>query len=120
MARAKSRKKEAGQYALAMVLVLAILWLSWLVFGIARKEEVARRAVAETKAELAALEARKANLEANMAELSTDRGQEATLRQTYGVARPGEEVIIVVPPEEKSEQVKLPWHKKVLGFFGIW
>ncbi|MEK7510952.1 MAG: hypothetical protein AAB582_01840 [Patescibacteria group bacterium] len=120
MPRAKSRKKEISQYAIAASLVLAILWLSWLVFGIIRKEEVARKAVAETKHELATLEARKTALEANMAELNTDRGQEATLRQTYGVARPGEEVIIVVPPEEKPEEVKLPWHKKFLGFFGIW
>lgn len=120
MPRAKSRKQEAGQYALVAVLALAILWLSFLVFGIARKEEVARRAVADTKEELASLETRKASLEANMAELGTDRGQEATLRQTYGVARPGEEVIIVVPPEHKPEAITLPWYKKVLGFFGIW
>ena len=120
MPRSRSRKKEAGQYAIAAVLALAIIWFSWLVFGITRKEEVARRAVAETKAELATLEARKETLEANMAELNTERGQEATIRQTYGVARPGEEVIIVVPPEEAAEKVQLPWYKKFLGFFGIW
>ncbi|MES2994744.1 MAG: hypothetical protein V4681_01775 [Patescibacteria group bacterium] len=120
MARRTSRKKQAGQYALAVVLALSILWFSWLVFGIARKEEIARKAVAETKAELAALKDREAVLSANMAELSTDRGQEATLRQTYGVAKPGEEVIIVVPPEEEVEKVELPWYKKFLGWFGIW
>ena len=119
MAR-KSRKQEASQYAIAAVLVLAIIWFSWLVFGIAQKEEVARRAVAETKNELASLEARKTTLEANMAELNTDRGHEATLRQNYGVARHGEEVIIVVAPKEGPEEIKLPWYKKVLGFFGIW
>lgn len=116
----RSRKQEIGQYALAALLALAILWFSWLVFGIARKEEIARRAVADTKAELASLNERKTVLEANMAELSTERGQEATVRQTYGVARPGEEVIIVVPPEEEPMEVKLPWYKKFLGFFGIW
>jgi cell division protein FtsB len=116
----RSRKKEVGQYALAAVLALAILWFSWLIFGIARKEEVARRAVAETKTELALLEDRKVSLEANMAELDTPRGHEATLRQTYGVARPGEEVIIVVPPDEEPEKIELPWYKKFLGFFGIW
>lgn len=116
----RSRKKEFGQYALAAVLVLAIVWASWLVFGIARKEEVARRAVKETRTELAALEARKAALAANMEELSTERGQEATLRQTYGVARPGEEVIVVVPPKEEPEKIELPWYKKLLGWFGFW
>jgi len=116
----KSRKKQASQYALAAFLVLAILWFAWLVFGIAQKEEVARKAVAETKSELAALEARKDILEENMAELDTARGQEATLRQTYGVAKPGEEVIIIVPPEEGPEKITLPWYKKVLGWFGFW
>jgi cell division protein FtsB len=119
MAR-RPKKQEVGQYAIAATLVLGIIWLSWLVFGIARKEEVARRAVAETKAELVSLEARRTALEANMAELSTHRGQEATIRQTYGVARPGEEVIIVVPPEAEPENIKLPWWKKALGFFGVW
>ncbi|HYF29288.1 MAG TPA: hypothetical protein VEA36_02915 [Candidatus Paceibacterota bacterium] len=113
-------KKKVGQYALAAVLALSIIWFSWLVFGIARKEEVARRAVAETKAELASLKDRESVLQANLDELSTERGQEATLRQTYGVARPGEEVIIVVPPEEEPEKVELPWYKKFLGWFGIW
>ncbi len=116
----RTTRSNMRQYVTATLLAFTVLWLLWLVWGIARKEEIARHAVKDTKQELAALEARQATLQANMNELSTERGQEATLRQTYGVARPGEEVIIVVPPEKEVEEVKLPWYKKFLGFFGFW
>ncbi|HEX2792379.1 MAG TPA: hypothetical protein VHO23_01515 [Candidatus Paceibacterota bacterium] len=113
-------KKRMKEYVIAAALSLAVIWLLWLIWGIARKEEIARQAVKNTQIELAELKDRKAVLEANMAELATDRGQEATLRQTYNVALPGEEVVIVVPPKKEPEPVVLPWYKKVLGFFGFW
>lgn len=116
----KPTKQRVGQYALAAFLALLLLWLCFLVWGIVRKEEIARGAVEDRKSELATLEARKAILEGNLSELSTDRGHEATLRQTYGVARPGEEVIILVPPKEAPPQPKLPWYQRVLGWFGFW
>lgn len=108
------------EYVIAGLLALAILWLLWLVWGIARKEEIARRAVHDTNAELAILKERQKVLEGNIAELSTERGKEATLRQTYGVAKPGEEVIIVVPPKEATTTPVLPWWKKTFNWLGIW
>lgn len=109
-----------GEYVIAGVLSLTALWLLFMVFGIARKEEIARHAVKNTQAELAELEERRIALEANMAELSTARGQEATVRQAYGVAKPGEEVIIVVPAEEEEAPPKIPWFKRLMGWFGWW
>jgi cell division protein FtsB len=118
MPRRVSRKRM-GEYIVAGLLALLVLWLTWLLYGIARKEEIARRAVAETRAELASLEERKAVLNRNLAELETPRGQEATLRDTYGVAKPGEGVIIVVPPKEATTTPQLPWWRKFLGKFGL-
>lgn len=109
-----------GEYALVAFMVLVVLILAWAVWGIAQKEEIARKAVEDRKAELAVLKERKAVFEENMAELSTDRGQEATLRQNHGVAKAGEDVIIVVPPKTDELDPHLPWHKRFLGFFGIW
>ncbi len=108
------------QYAIITGLAFLFLLLSSAVWGIARKEEIARRAVESRKAELAILKERAGVLEANLAELSTERGQEGTLRQNHGVAKAGEEVIIVVPPKEEELGPPLPWHKKFLGWFGIW
>ena len=107
------------EYAIAALLSVVIIWLLSLVFGIARKEEIARRTVRETEAEFAQLKEREATLRGNLEELSTDRGQEATLRQTFGVAKPGEDVIIVVPEKHLAPPPSLPWWQKVLNWFGI-
>lgn len=116
----KNQVQQIGRYVLAGALALVVLLLVWAVWGIARKEEIARKAVDSRKAELAVLEERKAVFEANMAELSTDRGQEATLRQNHGVAKAGEEVIIVVPPKDDGLDPHIPWYKRFFGFFGVW
>lgn len=116
----KAGRTSLRDYLIAGGLALAIVWLVVLIFGIFRKEEIARHATAETRAQLAILEEREAVLRSTISDLSTNRGQEATLRETYGVARPGEEVIIVVPGEEATTTLKLPWWKGILGWFGIW
>lgn len=116
----RQHAKRIGEYVLAAGLSVLLLILLWAVWGIARKEEIARSAVDERKEELAVLEERKAVFEDNLAELSTERGQEATLRQNHGVARAGEEVIIVVPPKEDELDPHMPWYKRLLGWFGIW
>jgi len=122
MARASKRtpKQQAGEYVFAGLLGIVFLVLLWAVWGIAKKEEIAREAVEDRKAELAVLKERKAVFEENLAELSTARGQEATLRQNHGVARSGEEVIIVVPPKEDELDPNMPWYTRLLGWFGIW
>lgn len=119
MKRRKRRHIDVKEYLLTAFLALLIVWLLWLLFGIARKEEIARKAVADTKGELAALENRREVLESNIRELKTARGQEATYRDTYGVARPGEGVIIVVPPKEATTTPPLPWWKKALQKIGF-
>lgn len=93
------RTSLAREWLTIALLVLAAVWLSSLVYGIWRKQLIAREAVATTRAELRALDERHASLAAQVAELETPRGQEATMRQTMRVARPGEEVIIVVPEQ---------------------
>lgn len=115
----RTTRNRLREYAIAAVLALVIMWLLSLIWNIARKEEIARSTVRETQAELAQTKEREAILEANLAELNTDRGQEATLRQTFGVAKPGEEVIIVVPEKDMPEPPPVHWWNKVLGWFGL-
>lgn len=116
----RQQAKRVGEYLLAAGLSVFLIILLWAVWGIAQKEEIARSAVDDRKSELAVLEERKAVFEDNLAELSTERGQEATLRQNHGVARAGEEVIIVVPPKEDELDPHMSWYKRLLGWFGIW
>ncbi len=117
--RRKRVRRPLKDYLIAGVLLIVFCSLLWGVIGLIGKEERARKAVGEAKRQLASLSEREENLRKSLAELATPRGQEASLRETYGVARPGEEVIIVVAPGEGEQLDELPWWRKALGFFGL-
>ncbi|CAM6001439.1 unnamed protein product [Sphagnum balticum] len=119
MARKAARRKiSTKDYIVAGVLTLLLIWLIELNVSIFHKEEIARNAARSTQEQLTSLKARETTLQQNISELSTERGQEATLRDTFGVARPGEGEIIVVPakvatttPPETFWQQWLGWLK---------
>jgi cell division protein FtsB len=113
------KRKTAGAYALIGLLVLVLFWLLFQIWNIARKEEIARHASGEATQELEELEEREATLRKNLYDLSTSRGEDAAMRETFGVALPGEEVIIVVPEEEGEEKEGLSWWRALLGLFGL-
>jgi hypothetical protein len=71
----------------------------------------------EAKWQYQALEERKATLEANLAALATARGKDAAIRTTFGVARPGEEVIVVVPPATATATATPSWWQKIFSWF---
>lgn len=123
MSRKKRTERTAAgmrEYVIAVGLTGLVVFLAWAVWGIAQKEEIARKAMNDRQRELAQLEERRIAFEANLDELSTIRGQEATLRQNHGVAREGEGVIIVVPKKEEQLQPLLsPW-QRFWGWFGVW
>ncbi|CAN5707941.1 hypothetical protein BH11PAT2_BH11PAT2_06330 [soil metagenome] len=102
-----------------IALLLAIVWLSFLVYSIYKKEEIARRTVHETQAETAALDSRAQTLSGTVENMDTERGQETSIRETFGVAKPGEEVIIVVPKNDAPPPPPLTFWQKVKNFFGF-
>ena len=117
MARRPTRSlREMGTIAL---LCLLIVWLGLLVVGIFHKEQVARLTVGDTRSEYAALDARTKTLAATVHDLGTERGQEASVRSTFGVAKPGEEVIIVVPKKPTAPPPPPTFWEKVKGFLGL-
>ena len=91
------------------VLVLSAFWLGSLIWNLGSKAELAWSQAHNTKAEYEQLEARKATLQANLSTLQTPRGQDAAIREAFGVARPGEEVIVVVPPASTTATTTKPW-----------
>lgn len=100
-------------------LSLLVIWLGVLVVGIFNKEQVARLTVNDTRAQLAALDARSAELTSTVNQEDTSRGQEAAVRETYGVAKPGEEVIIVVPKQNAAPPPSNSLWSKVKSFLGF-
>lgn len=73
----------------------------------------------EVEEQLQDLEARRAELETKVEYLSNERGIEAEMRRNFDVARPGEQVVIILDEVEKNNIKPLdvpdakdkPWYK---------
>ena len=102
---------------LVEVLVLVSFWLLSLIWGLIGKTHIAVSQANDAKREYVALESRKAQLEASLAVLATARGRDAAIRTDFGVARPGEEVIVVVPSATTTPEPAVSWWQKFLSWF---
>jgi len=89
--------KQLRRGVLVGALVLVAFWLMSLIWGLAEKARVAVGQEAEVRHEFEGLEVRRHTLEANLAELDTPRGKDEAIRTAFGVAKAGEELIVVVP-----------------------
>ena len=98
-------------------LALVCAWLGYSIWNLATKAEIAMQQAAQAKAAYQELEARKAELTANIAASQTPRGEDAAIRTAFGVARPGEEVIVVVPPATAAPTSTPPWWEFWVGWF---
>ena len=77
-----------------------------------------------TAKELADVQTRTSELEASLAQLKSNQGIETEVRQKYSVARPGEEVVVVVDgsakKSENGEAVgKKSFWQQFISFFGF-
>ena len=99
--RKKFRKilySKASIFVLFVILVFTVRG-AWKVH---QKAEIARTERDDSARMLADLQDRNITLEASLARLKSDRGIEDEVRQKYAVARPGEEVVVVVDESGKK------------------
>jgi cell division protein FtsB len=111
------RAKQLRRGILIGILLLVIFWLLSLILGLVGKAQIAIVGAREAKWQYQALEGRKKMLEANLSALATERGKDAAIRTTFGVAKPGEEVIVVVPSAPATTTTPLSWWQKILNWF---
>ena len=111
------RARQIRRGILIGFLLLIAFWLLSLIWGLIGKAQVAVGEARDAKWQYQSLEERKQALEANLAALATDRGKDAAMRTTFGVARPGEEVIVVVPPATATPTSTPSWWQLFLDWF---
>ncbi len=111
------RAKQWRQGILIGVLLLVSFWLMSLIWGLSGKAHIAVSQAHEAEMQYQALEERKTALAATLAALATERGQDAAIRTAFGVARPGEEVIVVVPPATATPTTMPSWWQRILNWF---
>ena len=98
-----------------LVLIVLVVLLGFTVFEIWGKERESAVRQADAVRELHEVEGRAAALGADLAILDTPRGKEALVRNTFDVAKEGEEVIVVLDAlpatttEEKSSGGIFSW-----------
>lgn len=98
-------------------LIVVSFWLLSLIWGLAEKAQVAISQAQEAKRQYQSFEDRKIALTANLEVLATERGRDAAIRTAFGVARSGEEVIVVVPPSASVSTSTLSLWERVLSWF---
>ena len=81
---------------------MILLFLANGVWNIYQKEKESSTLDSDSKAKLEALSSQAGQLTTNINKLSTDTGIDEELRLKYGVVKPGEEMIVVVPDDSAT------------------
>lgn len=101
------------------VTVFFVARAAWEVF---RKERIVKGELDRVQENLAGLEARRAALETTLTELGTERGIEEEVRKKFPLAKPGEEVIVLLDAKDPSVDNSASSQKNIwqsfLGWFG--
>ena len=120
--RKKLRKILYSKVTL-VILTLVLLVVARGAWGIHQKAQIAISERNIARHSLEELESRTKELEVSLELLNSEQGIEAEVRQKYTVARPGEEVVVVVDDKakkgENSEVVEKSFWQRVVSFFGI-
>lgn len=88
--------RRLGIVALFIALVIALSG----VWGVWRKERESRELRNQAQLQAQDLAAQAAQLQKDIARMQTDRGKEEVLREQYNVGAPGEQMIVIVTPDQ--------------------
>lgn len=104
-----------------IILGLIVVWLSFNVFSMYKKEKSTRLKRIEQKEILSELEAREASLSTEIERLSTESGIEEEVRSKFEVGKDGEKLVVIVDkPEDKNENngdTKKSFLQRVFSWF---
>lgn len=102
----------------SFVLLVVVLLLLKSVWGVYKKDYMARINRQEAEIALANLKNKQAGLEKEIARLETDRGVEEELRRRFQVVRPGEQVLVIVDKDNNKAPVAVAKSKSAPEY--IW
>jgi cell division protein FtsB len=95
-------------------LVIFIFFMAKQVYEIYLKNKISRESLSIATKNYEALKTREKMLSLEIERLKTEAGIEEEIRNKYNVARPGEEVVVIVDKEKESSSTK---ENKTEGFW---
>lgn len=115
--RQKFKRRLYSMPSLAIALVLSVALVRG-AYGILLTERESSREVGLLAAEVGALSAREVVLKAAIQKLQTEEGIEEEIKSKFNVAKPGEQVAVIVDRPERAASTteqKVPWWKGLLN-----
>ncbi len=117
----KRKIKKAVYSKLSLVvLVVFILFLLHSTYGIYVKERFSAKNLASVQKDYDNLKSREEMLNSEISRLQTEEGMEEDIRNKFSVAKPGEELVVIVDKEssttEKENEVISFW-QRLADFF---
>lgn len=119
----EKRKIKRLLYSKPTIIILGfiVIWLSFAVWSMYKKEHDTRLKRIEQREVLNELEDREGSLREEIERLSTERGVEEEVRSKFEVGKDGEEIIIIVDNPEAENIIqnnnKKTFWQKVFGWF---
>ncbi|MBU0476509.1 septum formation initiator family protein [Patescibacteria group bacterium] len=117
----KKTKKRKSYQAIAVFIVLGLfgsMIFGFIVFSswkISQKRTELKAQIEVLKKEIEILEKKNQEFQAGISQISKEDHLEKEARENLGLKKPGEEVVVVLPPEEvnkeKDKQEKNLWQK---------
>ncbi len=104
------------------VVALIALYAVYSTWSIYHKLSETERDAERVQLEVLALEARSQKLDADIQSLETSSGVEKQIRSKFGVAKPGEELAVIVQGSGFSSGVDIAprsWWRRMFGFLGF-
>ena len=105
----------AHSWPVLLGLSLLVLFFAWGMVGFVGKMIETRKNRQRVENKVAELEKEKEKLNSDIAQLKTEEGTEASIREKFGLAKEGEEMIVIV--EDMNPPFKEDVSKK--GFFSF-
>jgi len=111
----KIRRLLYSRSALAIAFILLIL-IGKATWGLYVKERESRENLDRVEAELSALTERERRLKEDIARLQTPEGLETEIREQFQVAKPGEQMVVLVG-EEKAAVLEVVRERSLVSKF---
>jgi|SRR3989344_172619 len=112
-------------YSKTVFVILAVITLVLLkgAWGVFQKQQESGKNLARVEKELVTASERQVELEQSVKNLETIQGIEEEIRSRYSVAKPGEEVVLIVDPPVPDDgtlsERGSSWSKIKKWFFGL-
>lgn len=108
-------KRRIYSRPVQIILLIVIIFLARSTWKIYQKNQEAKDSLMRAEAELSTLQLSSAELAEKIEDLESERGRDREIREKFGVAKDGEDVVIIVRGKNGTSTSTAPVERSFLG-----